>query len=1586
MTRETSDGVVAGGRERRRRPDRSARRPRASRTPLLPQLLASAVEANPAGVALVFDGREMTYAELDARSSRIAHMLIGRGIGPGAFVAIGIRRSIDSMIALWAVAKTGAAFVPVDPNYPADRIAHMLTDSGASVGLTVDRYAADLPDSVEWLVLDAPETEQRLADFSGSAPTYADRIAPVRLEDAAYIIYTSGSTGLPKGVVVSHAGLAALAAAQRERYAITTESRTLHFASPSFDASLLELLLAIGAGATMVIAPPDLYGGTELEDFLRGARVTHAFITPAALASLEPENVPELRTIAVGGEAYPQELVSRWAPGRNFHNCYGPTETTIVTNIGTPLSPGDRITLGATIPNMSATVLDAHLQRVPIGVVGELYLSGPGVARGYHRRGGLTAERFVADAYGEPGARMYRTGDLVRWVTTEDGGAPELEYIGRSDFQVKVRGFRIELGEIDAVLATHRSVDFAATIGHVNDAGVTSLVSYILPADTQSVDVDVEVLRAHVADHLPAHMVPAAFMILDTIPLTPNGKLDRKALPEPVFGSAEFRPPVSGSEKMVASVFVEVLGVDRAGLDDDFFALGGNSLLATQVAGRLGHDLGVNVPVRALFESPTVAALARYVDENVGSVSEPLVAQERPERVPLSYAQQRMWFLNRLAPGSAVDNIPLALRLSGELNVEALAAAVSDVLARHESLRTMYPEIDGVGYQKIVPVEDVPLDFGPIDVASADVGVAVSELISVGFDVSVEVPVRARLFRIADATNEFVLVFVTHHIAADGSSMGPLARDVMIAYGFRCRGEAPGWAPLEVQYADFALWQRRVLGDENDPESVISRQLAFWQEALAGAPEQLDLPSDRVRPQVASNRGANLSAEIPADLHAALAAAAREHDVTMFMVMHAALAVLLARLSATDDITIGTPVAGRGERALDDVIGMFVNTLVLRTRVDSGASLAALLEQAREVDLAAFANSDVPFERLVEVLNPERSQARHPLFQVALFFQNFTQTAFELPGLTIDAVASDYATAKFDLQLTVAERLGTDSEHGGMAVEFTYATDLFDEGTVRDFADRYLRILRTFASDAALPIGDVLLLDDAELTRLVVDANATDHPVEETLLLQRYRRQVAETPDAVAVSYEGVALTYGEFDGRVNQLARHLISMGVGPESRVALAIRRSVDLVVAIYAVLESGGAYVPVDPDHPIERTGYVLESADPVVVLTTSRDGFGGAGSAPVVSIDELDLSALSDAPVTDADRLGVLRPENTAYVIYTSGSTGRPKGVAVPHRAIANQMAWMRDAYAFSPSDVYLQKTATTFDVSLWGFFLPLQVGAHLVVATPDGHRDPAYVARTVSERKVTLTDFVPSMLTVFAEHSDSDELSTLRDVFVIGEALPPETVRAFARKSSAPLHNLYGPTEAAVSITYREVTESGSDLRSVPIGLPQWNSRVLVLDGRLRPVPVGVAGELYLAGVQLARGYHGRVDLTSDRFVADPFGSGERMYRTGDLVRWTRNGELEYLGRTDFQVKFRGQRIELGEIETALLGVDGVAQSVTVVRGGELGEHLVGYVVPAAGAVLDPVAVLDAVRSVLPSYMVPSQVVVLGEFPLNASGK
>ncbi|WP_157108419.1 non-ribosomal peptide synthetase, partial [Aldersonia kunmingensis] len=1576
MTREVAGEAVEPGSQRRRRSERPSRRPRSARTPLLPQLLAAAVEANPDGVALVGD-RALTYGELDAMSSRIARLLIGRGYGPESFVAIGMRRSIEYVVSLWAVAKTGAAFLPIDPAYPRDRIEYLLSDSGAKLGLTTVEHAATLGDVLDWIVLDDPATVAAYEAESGDPVSYAERVSVLRAENPAYVIYTSGSTGRPKGVLVPHGGLASLCAEQRERYGVTPQSRVLQFGSPSFDISVGELLTMVGAGATMVITPPDLYGGPDFADFLRRERVTHTLITPSALATLDPTDLDDLSVVVVGGEVCPPELADRWGSRVRFHNGYGPTETTILTHISDPLVPGERVTIGAPLPNTASWVLDAGLRRVPVDVVGELYLSGPELARGYHERRSLTADRFVANPYAA-GERMYRTGDLVRW--TESG---EIDYVGRSDFQVKIRGFRIELGEIDSVLNAFETVDFAVTIGHTSDAGSASLVAYVLPVDGAELDTDA--LAEHAAEHLPAHMLPALYMVLDEIPLTVNGKLDRRALPTPVFEAAEYRAPNTPIEQAVAEVFAEVLGIERIGLDDHFFALGGNSILATRVAARLGAVLDRSVPVRLLFEAPSVERFAVAVESDAGAGRVALVAGPRPELVPLSFAQQRMWFLNQLDPDSAAYNVRLAIRLTGDLDIPALEMAVRDLVARHESLRTIYPEVEGFGpVQKVLPVAEAGVELVVESVTTERTFERVHAVLMGGFDAQTRVPVRAHLLDVSDAPGEHVLVVAVHHVSADGASVAPLARDVMVAYESRTRGEAPGWAPMPVQYADFALWQREVLGSEEDPESLISRQIAYWAQQLAGAPDQLDVPSDRPRPAVASGRGGVVPIEVSANVHAALVDLGRAYDTTLFIVVHAALAVLLARLSGTDDISVGTPIAGRGERELDDLIGMFVNTLVLRTVVDSSESFVDLLARTRETDLGAFGNADLPFERLVEVLDPARSQARNPLFQVGLSFQNLAESRFELPGLTVEPAGTDAGLSQFDLNFIIGDSY---DEHGtpmGLGGEVTFATDLFDEATVAVFAQRFGRLLESVVTDASMAIGDIELLDPAERTAVLTERNATDTGAFDGLLLDRFERAAATSPDAVAVVYEGAQLTYGEFADRVNQLARHLISMGVGPESRVVLAMRRSLDLVVGMYAVVTAGGAYVPVDPDHPAERIGWVLESSDPVAVLSTTRDGFD-AGDKSVVLLDTLDLSQHLAAPLTDADRVAPVRRDNSAYVIYTSGSTGRPKGVAVPHAAIVNQVGWMIGEYDITAGDIYLQKTATTFDVSLWGYFLPLAVGARLIVATPDGHRDPAYQCRVIAEHGVTLTDTVPSMLSVFAREARAEQLVTLRDIFLIGEALPIETVRAFAKVSSARVQNLYGPTEAAVSITAVEVP---ADATSVTIGVLEANSRAYVLDSRLRLVPDGVSGELYLAGVQLARGYHGRPDLSSDRFVADPFDpAGGRMYRTGDLVRWTLNSELDYLGRTDFQVKFRGQRIELGEIETALLAQEQIGQAVAIVRADDLGDRLVAYVVPrVAGTEIVVDELRAAVKSLLPSYMVPESVIVLDAFPLNVSGK
>ncbi|MCZ4521274.1 amino acid adenylation domain-containing protein [Rhodococcus ruber] len=1579
----------AGGRPKRARPTRT----RPTRTPMLPNLLAAAVEKNPQGIAVVDRDRSMTYSQLDAASSKLARVLIARDVGPEKFVALAVTRSIESLLTVWAVAKTGAAFVPIDPNYPAARVEHMVSDSGVQMGITVGEFESRLPGSVRWIVLDAPDTIAALGEESGDPIVAADRTGAIVPSNLAYVIYTSGSTGVPKGVAVSQAGLAPLTATLVEYYELDSRSRTLHFASPSFDASVLELLMAVGAGSTMVIVAPGVYGGSDLADVVRDGHVSHAFITPAALTSLDPEDVPDLRVLGVGGEAVSGELVSKWAPSRQLHNVYGPTETTIASNMSQPLIAGEPVVLGSSTQGMTYYVLDDRLRQVPSGVAGELYLTGPGVARGYHRRFGLTAARFVANPYATAGeandARLYRTGDTVRW--REGASGRTLEYIGRNDFQVQIRGFRVELGEIDAALESVGGIDFAVTVSRANAAGTMVLAAYVKA--TPGTDLNIGAVLDAVAVKLPAHMIPAVVTELDSIPLTPIGKLDRDALPEPVFEVVEYRAPITDTEHLVAEIFAELLGSDRVGLDDNFFENGGNSLVATQVVARLGSALGKRLPARMVFESPTVVALAKSADSAGRVLTGPTLGpRERPNSIPLSMAQQRMWFLNRFDPDSAANNVPVVLRISGELDEPALSAAVLDVISRHEVLRTVYPELDGVGHQVIRPVGEHDRSLFRSTASASETERSVLNFLSAGFDVTQEIPFRVGLFTVTD-DGTHVLVLVAHHIAADGSSMAPLARDVMTAYAARVAGTAPSWAPLAVQYADYALWQRELLGSADDPRSLQSAQIAFWRERLAEIPDQIPLPTDRPRPSVWSSRGALVSFALNATQHAGIVRLAQANGATVFMVVHAALSVALARLTAEDDIAIGAPVAGRGEEVLDDVIGMFVNTVVLRAEIDRNESFGGLLGRLVGSDLSAFDHADVPFERLVEALDPPRSQGRHPLVQVALFFQNFARTSLQLPGLTVDEFGSAPVSAKFDLQFTLGEMQSSTGGSAGLHGEIIYATDLFDESTVQSFAQRFLSVVDAVVADDGVRVGDIEIVSAAERAALLEDwrgPTAELGPADE-LLLDGFDNHVESTPDATALVLGDTTLTYRELNSRVESVARGLVALGAGPESTVALAMRRSIELVVGMYAVLRAGAAYVPIDPEQPAERTGYIVETAQPLCVLTTRTDGFSAPDGTPALLIDELAAAG----PSTGGGGVRrVVRGDNTAYVIFTSGSTGRPKGVAVSHRAIVNEMAWMQQQYSIASEDVYLQKTATTFDVSLWGFFLPLRVGATLVLTAPGAQREPAELANLIAETGATLTDFVPSMLSVFGESVTAGLLDTLREIFVIGEALPARAIEVFRTKSAARVHNLYGPTEAAVSITFADVTEHDTEEdSSVPIGVPQTNSEILVLDSRLRPVPAGVAGELYLAGTQLARGYVSRADLTSERFVAHAFASnGERMYRTGDLVRWSvadgvkGAGTLEYIGRTDFQVKFRGQRIELGDIESAMSTHPGVSSAVVVVAHGPAGDILVGYLVPSVGATVDVGEVTRTLSGALPGYMVPTALVVLDSLPLNPAGK
>ncbi|MFQ6230991.1 amino acid adenylation domain-containing protein, partial [Nocardia sp. NPDC002869] len=1569
----------------------------------------AAAAAYPERVAVSFEGTSLSYGEFAGRVNRLARHLIAQGVGPETLVGLLVTRSLDLVVGMYAVVAAGGAYVPLDPAHPAERIGYILDTAAPLCVLTttVDAVAVPEDTGVPVLELDTLET----GGYDSAQVTDADRSAPVRSSNTAYVIFTSGSTGRPKGVAVSHSAIVNQVAWMLSQYPLGADDVYLQKTATTFDVSLWGYFLPLAAGAHLVVAAPDGHRDPAyLAEVIAEQEVTVTDFVPSMLgvfaAHTPAGSIPSLEHVFVIGEALPPETVTAMhaISDAAVHNLYGPTEAAVsITYWQATGQETTSVPIGVPQWNSRVYVLDSRLRPVPAGVTGELYLAGDQLARGYVTRPDLSSDRFVASPF-DAGRRMYRTGDLVRWrrIEGDSGAQPVLEYLGRTDFQVKFRGQRIELGEIESALLAHPAVSQAVVTVAASDLG-EQLVGYVVPAP--GAQIVSAALLDDLRDVLPVYMIPAVVMELDAFPLNTSGKLDRKALPAPVFETREFRAVSTPIEEIVAGVFADVLGVQRIGADDDFFALGGNSLIATQVAARLGAALDTTVPVRMLFETPTVAALAVRVEQAGASGRVALTPRERPiqilptgevvEQVPLSLAQQRMWFLNRYDTESAVNNIPIAIRMSGYLDIAALQVAFIDVIDRHESLRTVFPQKGRAPVQVILDAAQVVPDLTPYLIREDRLIDHLIDLVTMAFDVTVEVPLHARLFEISE--NEYVLGMVVHHISADGWSMGPLARDVMAAYAARVSWEPPAWASLPVQYADYALWQREVLGSEDDPNSLISEQVRYWKEKLAGLPDELVLPADRPRAAVSSSSGGVHSFEISPETRRRIVDLGWRHNASPFMVVHSALAVFLARITGESDIGVGTPVAGRGDAALENLVGMFVNTLVLRTPVRSDMSFTELLAEVRNTDLQAFAHADVPFERLVEVLNPARSQARHPIFQVALSFENLPDRHFELPDLRVAPVEFETSLEKFDLSFNFR---GTgDTADAVMQGALSYSRDLFDHSTIEAFADRFVRLLEEVLAAPETAVGDLEILAPVERTKMLAEWNATEHALPEGLLLDRFDAAAAAYPERVAVSFEGTSLSYGEFAGRVNRLARHLIAQGVGPETLVGLLVSRSIDLVVGMYAVVAAGGAYVPLDPAHPVERIGYILDTASPLCVLTSTADAGAvpeGAG-VPVLELDTLETGGYDSAQVTDADRLAPVRPSNTAYVIFTSGSTGRPKGVAVPHSAIGNQVAWMLSQYPLGADDVYLQKTATTFDVSLWGYFLPLAAGAHLVVATPDGHRDPEYLARTIAEQQVTVTDFVPSMLGVFAAHTAAGSIPSLEHVFVIGEALPPETVTAMHAISDAAVHNLYGPTEAAVSITYWQAT--GAESGSVPIGVPQWNSRVYVLDSRLRPVPAGVTGELYLAGDQLALGYVTRPDLSSDRFVASPFDAGQRMYRTGDLVRWTHViGDsptegwteslpvLEYLGRTDFQVKFRGQRIELGEIESALLAQPAVSQAVVTVAASELGEQLVAYVVPAPGEQIVSGVLLESLRDVLPVYMIPAVVMELDAFPLNTSGK
>ncbi|MEE1781909.1 amino acid adenylation domain-containing protein, partial [Streptomyces sp. SP17BM10] len=1549
----------------------------------VPELFRAQAARTPHAPAVLHAGTELTYAELDARANRLARLLIAEGAGPERFVALTLPRTADLVVALLAVLKSGAAYLPVDPGYPADRIAHMLDDARPALVLTSTAAADALPADVPALWLDDPAVRERLAALPDGDVTDAERPRPLDPRHPAYVIYTSGSTGLPKGVVIPHRNVADLAAWAACDIGPERLADVLAATSLNFDVSVFELFGPLLSGGRIELVRDVL----ALLDAPEGRHYGLVSAVPSALAhTLGQAGAPRFGAglVVLAGEglaAHTADAIRAAVPGARLANIYGPTEATVYA---TAWYEGDD-DAGRTPPigrprrNTRALVLDAGLRPVPVGVAGELYLAGEGLARGYLNRPGLTAERFVADPYGPAGSRMYRTGDLVR--RTADG---EIEYLGRTDFQVKVRGFRIELGEIESVLAKHPAVAQVAVLVREDTPGDQRIVAYAVPAN--GAEPQAAELRAQAAAALPEYMVPSAFVLVERLPLNPNGKLDRRALPAPDFGAAAGagRAPRDEREEQVAGLFAEVLGVPRVSIDDGFFDLGGHSLLATREVSRVRTLFGVELPVRALFETPTVAALGERIGA-AGRARQALTARVRPESVPLSAAQRRLWFLNRFEQRTGTYNLPLAVRLTGALDTAALTAALGDLTARHESLRTVFPDADGRPRQQVLPAAGARpvLHTAPYDAA------ALAAAAALDFDLAAEVPLRAHLFSVC--ATEHVLLVVIHHIAGDGWSMAPIARDLATAYAARLDGSAPEFTPLPVQYADYTLWQAEVLGDEADPASELARQTGYWQRTLARLPEELALPADRPRPAEQSFRGDTVPLHLSADAHTALAALAREANASVFMVVQAALAALLGRLGAGEDVPIGSPIAGRTDEALDDLVGCFVNTLVLRTDLTGDPTFRELVARVRETDLAAYAHQDVPFERLVELLNPERSLARHPLFQVMLAFQNNAAAELVLPGLSVEPHPAVVDGAKFDLSFQLAEEFTADGAPAGVGGRIEYATDLFDRDTAADLAERFARTVSALVTAPDRALSELDLLTAEERRRVLVEWNDTAREVPATTLPALFEAQAARTPGAPALTAGGERLTFAELDARANRLARLLAGRGIGPERFVAVALPRTADLVVALLAVMKAGAAYVPVDPALPAGRIAQLLQDAGTAAVIT----GDGARDALPAERGGErIDLS--SPAVVHELRELAGTPlplppdPRHPAYVIHTSGSTGKPKGVVVPHAGLGNlfhhhftELYAADIAAAGRPLRAALT-AAVSFDASL-DPVLWLVAGHELHLVDDDVRREPQALVGYVREHRIDFLELTPSYAEQLVEHGLVRDASARPRILALGgEAVSPALWQELARTPGVTAYNLYGPTEATVD----SATTSTADTDRPLVGRPVANARALVLDERLRPVPAGVAGELYLAGAGLARGYLGRPDLTAERFTADPYGpAGSRMYRTGDVVRWTADGRLDYLGRSDDQVKIRGFRIELGEIETVLARYEGALRSAVVVREDRPGiKRLVAYVVPRGSGALDEAVLRAHLAAALPEYMVPSAFVALDALPLTANGK
>lgn len=1526
----------------------------------------------PEATALEFGGTSLSYAELNSAANRMAHRLRARGVKPDDRVAICVERGVQRVIGVLAVLKAGGAYVPLDPDYPRDRLRYIVEDSKPVMLLVSGEYP-DIAGSVPVVDIDRAEDEPG----TNLAPAGVG-LSP---ENLAYVIYTSGSTGKPKGVMIEHRNACNLAAAQRAKFETGPGSRVLQFASFSFDACVFEMLLAFCSGATLVVPEANVpLAGDSLIRTINSAGVTHTVLPPAVLSAVPAgENLESLRFLIAGGDKLTEDIVRRWAGGRHLINAYGPTEITVAASVyDCPSDACGSPPIGRPLSNTRIYILDAHCEPVPVGVTGELYIGGAGVARGYLDRPELTAERFLANPFSEaPDAKMYKTGDLGRW--RPDG---TIEFLGRNDFQVKIRGFRIEPGEIEARLREHADVQDAAVLAREDIPGDKRLVAYYLGAK----GLESETLRSYLSSELPGYMVPAAFVRMDTLPLTPNGKLDRKALPAPggdAYASREYEPPRGEFETVLAGIWSELLNVERIGRQDDFFALGGHSLLTVKVISRLRTKLDVDVPVSALFSCPTLAEFARYVSEAAPARLPPVTKVRRNGHLPPSFAQRRQWFLAQVDGAAAAYHIPYGLRLRGALDRQALRRALDRIVARHEALRTTFVQVDGEPRQRIASVEEggFPLAEKTATDAEHAQRLADAEVMD-RFDLEQGPLIRGLL--ITEADDLHTLLITMHHIVSDGWSMGVFVRELEKLYQAYARGGEDPLPPLQLHYADYATWQREWISGE-----LLKKQEAYWKTSLTGAPELLPLPTDRPRPTEQSYAGDTVPLVLDQGLTRTLKDLGHRHGTTPFMTLLAGWAALLSRLSGQEDLVVGTPTANRGSAEIEGLIGFFVNTLALRMDLSGDPTVAEFLGRVKACSLSAQENQDIPFEQVVELVNPVRSVAHSPLFQVAFSWEPDGVLRPELPGVVSEPLdGSNYKVSKFDLSLTLRE------SNGQFEGALEYATALFERETIERIAGYFKALLEGMSADAARPLDSIPMLAEAE-RRLVTEAwNATELPYpSERCLHELFEDQAARTPEVTAVSYKGETLTYAELNRRANRLAHRLRSMGLKPDDRVAICLERGPGMLIGLLGILKAGGAYVPMDPTYPEDRLRHILTDSAPVALLTWGEPP-EGVGKALEASVPVLDLArTLEDQPDTNPVPAEIgLDAGCLAYVIYTSGSTGTPKGVMVEHRSVVNMITdWLRRFEDFGKTRPFNASfwTSFSFDVAVFELFTPLSVGATVNIVPDEIRGEPSRLFDWFQRNQISFAYLPPFFVRQMSDlMADSDSELPFDHLLVgVEPLLESQLYRIQTSKPGRGIRivNGYGPTEATVfSSSYEPMKEVH---RNAPIGRPIANTRTYILNAHLQPVPVGVAGELYIGGAGVARGYVNRPELTAERFVPDPFhgGVGARMYKTGDLARWMPDGNLEFLGRNDHQVKLRGFRIELGEIETRLMEHPGIREAVVTAREDTSGEKtLVAYYVGPDE--LSAAALRSHLSERLPKYMVPAAFVMMEALPLMPNGK